>query len=245
MNVTVRSTSPVEALVFIPDHGMTSRLFAAQIDALSLERPVTVALPIGGERIEEIATRLLPHLPQRMALIGQGLGGALALELQRRAPDRVSRLGLIATSPFSETPPEAAERETRMIALRARRVAEWLSQEYPPGAIAAPQARSALRSELLAQAEALGPETILAQARALQRRRDLQGNLRRCLAPIAIIAGAADPLCSTRRLNVMETLAPAAKLHLVEGAGHFPTLEAPETMLALFRSLLAQPLVLR
>jgi pimeloyl-ACP methyl ester carboxylesterase len=43
----------------------------------------------------------------------------------------------------------------------------------------------------------------------------------------------------------METLAPAAKLHLVEGAGHFPTLEAPETMLALFRSLLAQPLVLR
>ena len=100
-----------EPLVLLPDLMCDARLFGPQIADLSRDMAVMVAPLGGGERVEEVASGLLDVLPRRFALAGLGLGGVVAMELQRRAPDRVARMMLMNTSPLAETPQRAAEFE--------------------------------------------------------------------------------------------------------------------------------------
>ena len=103
-----------------------ARVWATQLTVLSYERPVTIAPVSTGDRIEEIASGLLSSLPNKFALCGHGMGGIIALELVRRAPERVIRLALIGTNPLSDTPQEAADREPRMIGAKGGRFEKML-----------------------------------------------------------------------------------------------------------------------
>lgn len=89
---------------------------------------------------------MVSALPQNFILIGQGLGGDVALDLARRLPDRMKGLVLISTDPLSEAPSVAAEREMRMLAARAGRLPEAMRGEYPAQALA----DSPWRGEVLA-----------------------------------------------------------------------------------------------
>ena len=93
-----------EPVVLLPAMMCDARLFQAQITPLSRQRPVMVAPISGAERIDESASTLLDMLPHKFALAGHSMGGIVALELLRRAPNRVTRLALMATSPLGETP---------------------------------------------------------------------------------------------------------------------------------------------
>ncbi|MBC7181465.1 MAG: alpha/beta hydrolase, partial [Roseovarius sp.] len=87
-----------EPVVFLPGMMCDARLFAPQMTALSPDMAVTVAPITGGDRIEEIASDLLDVLPRRFALAGLSMGGIVAMEILRRAPDRVTRLALMDTN---------------------------------------------------------------------------------------------------------------------------------------------------
>ena len=76
-----------EPLVFLPGMMCDARLFGPQIAELSADHCVTIAPVTQGERIEEIASGLLDQLPARFALAGLSMGGIVAMELLRRAPD--------------------------------------------------------------------------------------------------------------------------------------------------------------
>lgn len=99
-----------------------ARLFQAQITAMSHDRAVTIAPVTGGKRIEEIASGLLDQLPHRFALCGFGLGGSIALEIVRRAPERVTQLCLITAEVQADTPQIAADREELIIGAQAGRL---------------------------------------------------------------------------------------------------------------------------
>lgn len=120
-----------EPLVLLPGLSTDARLFRDQITVLSRRFPVMVGAPVQGERVEEIASALLGMLPARSALFGYGFGGVVALELMRRAPERFTRIALMATTPLAGTPHEAAELETRIVAARTGRLADAISSEYP------------------------------------------------------------------------------------------------------------------
>lgn len=241
----MRAASQTEALVLIPGLGGNAELFSHAMARLSPARPVTLALPVGGERIEEIAGAILPHLPQRVALVGHGLGSVVALEILRRAPKRVARLALISAMPFPDTPAEAAERDARMIALRAGRITDWVEAEFAKAIPGDAIARGARLARIADMVEALGSEVVLRQARALQRRGDYQGAFRRCTQPIHLISGTDDPLCPPRRQDVLSGLAPDARLTRIEGAGHFPMLDAPEAVTEALEAFVEAPFVLR
>jgi len=117
-----------EPLVFLPGMMCDARVWATQLTVLSYERPVTIAPVCTGDRIEEIASGLLSSLPAKFALCGHGMGGVIALELFRRAPERVIRLALLGTNPLSDTPQEAADREPRMIGAKSGRFETMLEQ---------------------------------------------------------------------------------------------------------------------
>lgn len=233
-----------EPLVLLPDMMCDARLFGPQIAELSAEFAVTVAPLSQGERVEEMASSLLDLLPGRFALAGQGLGGVVAMELLRRAPDRLSRIALMGTGPLAETPVAAAAREPLIVKARAGRLDEVMQSELRAEALAAGPDRAEVLALVMDMAEVLGPQVYVRQARALQRRRDQQAVLRKSRLPTMVLCGAEDGLVPVKRHSFMAELIPHARLEVIEVAGHFPSLEQPAATTAALRAWMAQPLVL-
>jgi len=234
-----------EPLVFLPGLMCDARLFGPQIAELSSEFSIMVSPVTRGERIEEIASGLLDELPARFALAGLSMGGIVAMELLRRAPDRVSRLALLDTSPLAETPQAAAAREPQIVKARAGRLHQVIRDEMLPSYLGPGPFRNEISELVLDMADALGPDTFVRQSRALQRRRDQQGTLRKCRAPTLVLCGAHDALCPVKRHTFMAELIHGAELRVLDTAGHLPTLEAPAETTQALRDWMRQPLILR
>lgn len=218
----------IEPLVLLPEMMCDARLFEPQINHLSRRRAVTVAPISLGERIEEIASSLLDQLPRRFALAGSGMGGVVALELIRRAPDRVSRICLIATDAQADTPRTAAAREEMLVAAKMGRLDEVMRRIISSNTLAPGPRRIPILNDLVAMALDHGPEVFERQIRALQRRPDQQGELRRIKVPTLVLCGAHDTLTPLRKHTFMSELIPGADLKVLDEAGHLPTLEAPD-----------------
>ncbi|MGV6805989.1 MAG: alpha/beta fold hydrolase [Ruegeria sp.] len=218
----------IEPLVLLPGLMCDARLFQPQVTRLSQERPVMVA-PIGfGDRVEEIASGLLDQLPHRFALAGLSMGGIVALELVRRAPDRVTHLCLMATDAQADTPQIAADREELIVGAQAGRLDEMMHRVLGSDALAPGPQRIPILNTVHQMAQDLGPDLFVRQIRALQRRPDQQGTLRKIKVPTLVLCGSHDTLTPVRKHSFMAELIPEATLHVVETAGHLPTLEASD-----------------
>ncbi len=234
-----------EPLVLLPGMMCDARVWATQLTVLSYERPVTVAPVCNGDRIEEIASELLSCLPSRFAVCGHGMGGAIALEILRRAPERVIRLALIATNPLSDTPQEAADREPRMIGAKAGRFEQMLEHEILPRHVGYGPQRAQAIADLQEMALSMGADVFARQERAMQRRRDQQSTLRRITQPTLVLAGSEDQVVPLKRQEFLAELIPYAKLGVLDGVGHMTMLEDPESTTEALHAWMRQPLVLR
>ncbi len=234
-----------EPLVLLPDLMTDVRVFGPVLEGLNRDRAVTVAPITSGIRIEDIASALLDVLPRRFALAGMGLGGSVAMELLRRAPDRVMRVALMNCTPLAETPQSAADYEPWIIKLKAGLWGEAVQGLFPAEALAPGAGRTGVTARIEEMAKTIGVETIISQIRALQRRRDYQAELRKSKVPVMVLGGAHDVLVPVKRLEFMAELVPFAELTIVPKAGHFPTLEQPAQVLSALNGWLEQPLMLR
>ena len=222
-----------------------ARVFAPQVAELSRERAVTVAPVHSAERIEEVASSLLDVLPSRFALAGMGFGGIVAMELVRRAPKRVTRLALMDTSPLAETPQEAGAREPQINAARMGRFKDVIDQEKPASLLAAGPERARIAALLRDMATDMGAEIFVRQARAMQRRKDQTAAMMKLEQPLLVLCGAEDPVMPPKRHEVLAELVKGARLVVIEGAGHVPTLEQPAAVTDALRDWLGSPLALR
>ncbi|WP_411352589.1 alpha/beta fold hydrolase [Leisingera aquaemixtae] len=219
-----------EPLVLLPGMMCDGRIFDAQIRTFSGSMPVMVLPLAGGDTVEKIAARMLSHLPPRFALAGMSMGGILAMELVRRAPERISRLCLIGASPLAETPEQAADREPQIIAARTGRLEDVLRAALPMEALAPGPSRLEVHSLFCHMGMELGPELYVAQARALQRRPDQQATMRRVHVPTLVLAGEHDTIVPRAKQELLAQLIPHARLEVIPEAGHFPVLEAPDAV---------------
>jgi pimeloyl-ACP methyl ester carboxylesterase len=229
-----------ESLVLLPDMMCDSRLFAPQITAFSADTAVMVAPVTQGERIEEIASALLTALPAKFALAGAGLGAIVAMELLRRAPDRLTRIALITTTPLAETPQEAAAREPHIIGVKTGRLGDVMRDLLKPMSLAPGPGRMAVMNALTEMADDLGAGVFVRQSRAMQRRRDQQTTLTRCKVPTLVLCGQHDAPALIKRHSVMAELIPHAHLVVQEAAGHVPSLEAPVATTEALRAWMKQ-----
>lgn len=234
-----------EPLVLLPEMMCDARLFGPQIAEFSREMAVMVAPVHLGERVEEIASGLLDVLPRRFAVAGLGFGGMVAMEVQRRAPERVTRMMLMDTSPLPDTPAQAAERDPLIIKARAGRFGEALEGLLPSESLAQGPFRREIAAMVTEMAEGLGVEVLVRQIRAMQRRRDQQAALRKLRAPVTVLCGEADTLYPEKRQAFMAELIPQAELRVIAGAGHLPVLENPDAVSDAIRDWLRAPFLLR
>lgn len=173
------------------------------------------------------------------------MGGIVAMELMRKIPDRISRLALMDTNPLAETPVSAAQYEPLIVAARAGRLEEALAGLMRPEYLAQGVQRADVLAKVAQMGRDLGAGVLERQARALQRRPDQQGVLRRCKCPTMVLCGKEDGLTPLKRHAFMAELIPYASLEVIDDAGHLPTLEQPEATTAALRRWMTQPLVLK
>ena len=106
-------------IVLVPGLNCSARLYAEQIPALWRFGPVVVADHTRDDSIAAIARRILAAAPPLFALAGLSMGGYIAFEIMRRAPQRVAKLALMDTGARPETAEQTARREAPMALARA------------------------------------------------------------------------------------------------------------------------------
>ncbi|WP_424833026.1 alpha/beta fold hydrolase [Ruegeria sp.] len=225
-------------VVFLPGMMCDVRLFGPQIKALSGIYPV-MSFPLGHhDNIQTIATDILKNAPPSFALAGLSMGGIVAMEILRQAPDRVDRLALLDTNPLAETPEVKARRAPQMAAVREGRLRHVMRDEMKPNYLADGPCTGAILDLCMAMATDLGPDVFLRQSRALMDRADQCATLSAYSGKALILCGRDDGLCPVERHQLMHNLLPNSTFEIIEQAGHLPTLEKPdETTAALLRWL--------
>ncbi|UWQ15462.1 alpha/beta fold hydrolase [Aliiroseovarius sp. M344] len=234
-----------DPVVLIPGMMCDARVFGPQIDDLSRDHIVVVAPPVVGDTIRDMAAHMLDNLPPRFSLAGISMGGIVAMEIARRAPERVMRLALISTSPLPDTPAQAAWREPQIVRASAGRLDEAMAESLSPNNLAPGAGRDTVAELVLSMAHGLGGEMFVRQSRALQRRPDAQRSLQRLKVPTMVMCGAHDGLTPPKRHETMAALIPGAELVILPEAGHLPTVEVPQQVNIGMRAWLEMPLELR
>jgi pimeloyl-ACP methyl ester carboxylesterase len=118
-------------ILLVPGLGGSPRIYLPVATQLWRFGPVTVANHIRDDSLGAIARRILAEAPPRFALAGHSMGGYIAFEMLRRAPDRVSKLALINTQARPDTP-EASERRRVLVArVQADQCHDVLDELFP------------------------------------------------------------------------------------------------------------------
>jgi pimeloyl-ACP methyl ester carboxylesterase len=217
-----------ETLVLIPGLACTARLFEPQIAALSAGRTIVVADHTQDDSIAAIAARLLREAPGRFDLAGLSMGGYIAMEVMRQAPERVERLALLDTSARPDTT-EASQDRKRLIALaEAGRFEEIHSALWPR--LVHPDHRDdqALQDIMLGMMRATGAEAYIRQQRAIMARADSRPLLPGTEIPTLVLVGESDAITPPEIAREMAEMIEWASLVVIPEAGHMSTLEQPE-----------------
>lgn len=225
-------------IVFLPGMMCDARLFEPQINALSAHHPV-MCIPINRhDTVETLAAEVLEMTPDRFALVGLSMGGIVAMEVVRQAPDRVERLALLDTNPLAEWESVKSARQPQIAAALTGDLRRVMREEMKPNYLTDGPNQGAILDLCMAMAMEQGPDVFVRQSHALMARPDQQETLRGYSRPSLVLCGRDDGLCPVHRHELMASLLQNAHLEIIDGAGHLPTLEQPErTNAALIRWL--------
>ena len=197
--------------------------------------------------IEGMARKVLAEVTAPVfSLAGHSMGGRVALEVVRLAPQRVRRLALLDTGyePIAAGEAGAQEREKRMRLLQHAKAhgMREMGKLWAPGMVHPERLESPLFNEILDMIERRTPEQFEAQINALLGRPDAGPVLRKLHCPTALICGREDAWSPYARHEAMSHMVPAqwVTLHAVEHCGHMSTMEQPEVVSALLDTWLSR-----
>ena len=225
-------------LILLPGMMCDARLFAPQIAVLNDSMRISVPLPVSAPNMAQLAAEVLADAPDCFALGGVSMGGILAMEIIRQAPQRVTHLALIDTNPFAERDEVKARRTPQMDAARDGRLAAVMRDEMKPSYFTHRADNADLLDLTMAMATDLGPDAFIAQSLALRDRPDYEATLRNVTCSTLILCGRHDQLCPVERHEAMKAMIPHARLCIVEEAGHLPTIETPGIVTTALQELL-------
>ena len=198
------------------------------------------ALPIGADRMADIASQILQDAPPCFALAGLSMGGIVAMEVLRQAPERVDRLALLDTNPLAEAPDVHARRLPQIAKVQAGGLSAVMRDEMKPNYLAESPHKAKILELCMDMALGLGPEAFVDQSRALASRPDQQVTLAAFKGPALILMGTEDRLCPRPRHDLMHRQMPQSRLVIIEGAAHLPPLEQPTQTTAALRRWLEE-----
>lgn len=215
----IRKQTP---LVLLPAMGCDGQLWARQVVDLGNVAHPELGDLTADDTLAAMAARVLAHAPPRIAVAGVSLGGYVALEMIRQAPERIERVALFATRATMQ--------------MRPRTVTEQGLLAIAPHAD--PLLTPILTGPVQAMAERVGTEVFERQQRALLERPDIGPAIAAVRVPTLIAVGNRDRICLTDDAQALADCIPGAHFHVLSNCGHLAPMERPGEVTMLLRNWL-------
>jgi pimeloyl-ACP methyl ester carboxylesterase len=222
-------------LVLLPGLLCDAALWQHQAETLSDIAEISVADLTKADQAGLAAQQVIAFAPEEFALAGLSMGGYIALEIMRQAPDRVIRLAMLDTSAHPDTQKMMKFRQ-ELINLARIGQFKGVTRRLLPKLIHPDRlADHALVESIMDMAERVGRDAFLRQQRLLMNRPDSRHDLALIHCPTVVICGRQDGLTPLADSEEMAEKIPRAKLVVIEDCGHLPTMERPRVVSALLR----------
>jgi len=217
-------------LVLVPGLTSSYRIWAPVIPPLWRLGPVMVANHARDDSMAAIARRILGEAPPRFALAGHSMGGYIAFEILRQAPERVARLALLNTSARPDTP-EATERRRALVAMaREGRLHEVIDIIFPTFVHPARTRDERLRRLVHAMADDVGAQGFINNQTAIMTRPDSRPLLTAIRCPTLVLTSDQDVLLPPALSEEIAGAVSGAELVMVPDCGHLSQPEQPEAV---------------
>ena len=193
--------------------------------------------------IEAMARALLDQAPARFALVGHSMGGRIAMEMARIAPERLTRLCLLSADHLAKPGGDAGAAETRgryglLHIARTEGMAAVADRLMPVVVHKDRLGEEALTGPIKAMISRQTPDILERQIELSENRVGQAEVLAGLKVPLLLICGTEDGFGRAPIQSEMAALVPGAVSILIEPCGHMVTLEAPATVNAAIRQWL-------
>ena len=202
-----------------------------------IEEHANVWIPDHGslDSLTEMARAVLRDAPaEQFALAGHSMGGRVALEVFRLAPDRVQRLALLDTGYLPRAAGEQgeAERASRLALLdNARQLGmRAMGHQWARGMVHPTRLETPMYETIIDMIERKTPEIFAAQIRALLARPDASPQLLAIDCPTLVLCGRQDSWSPLSQHLQMAAIIRGARLRIIEDCGHMSTMEQSEAV---------------
>lgn len=225
-------------LVLVPGLCCTGDMYAHQALHLGRNRAVMLANHWRADTMGAIADQILAEAPERFALSGASMGGYVAFEILRRAPERVDRVAFICTSARPDTPERSVQRRKDLEVARHDLMA-GIDAFLPALVHPARYEDAPINRTFHDMAATVGIEGYARQVEAIIGRKDSRPTLGEIKCPALVIAGADDMLIPPAMSHEIADGIKGARLETIPHCGHMPSMEMPATVTRLLGAFLS------
>ena len=217
-------------LVLLPGVMCDAGLWSEMSEQLAEFGPLIYGDLSQAGTLEEMAAQVLAHSPPQFTLTGFSMGGFVAREIIRQAPERVQRLILIATSSQQDSAQTQSFKTATANALLAsesvfhglgrKAIALSLSQDHADN--------PHLQAQIHQMSLRMGKEAWCRQL--LMPRSSDTGRLGQITCPTLVIAAEDDRMRTLQESRTLYEHIPHARLEIIADSGHMVPLEQPQAL---------------
>ena len=222
-------------LVLVPGMLCDAALWAHQIQHMEDLAECHVGDTRSDDTIAGMARTILHAAPTRFALAGLSMGGIVAFEIMRQAPERVARLALLDTA---ANPESEGGRQRRLDLMKLAEMGEFVgvAPRLLPQFIHPDRLQDGtLTDAVMEMTRRVGKDAFLRQQNALMVRADSRPHLSAIDVTTLVLCGREDAMTPLARHTEIAAAIPKARLAIVEDSGHLTTMERPQAVTALMR----------
>lgn len=185
------------------------------------------------DNLADMAAFVLSQIEDdKVILFGHSMGGRIAMEVMRQAPERISHLGLFDTAYRSAASGEKGiqEEEKRLALLETskQKGMRVMGEQWALGMVHPQFHNSPLFDSILDMLARKNPATFAAQINALLNRPDTEAVLRQIQCPTLILCGKDDLWSPVSVHEQMQALISTSTLCVISECAHMSTMEQPE-----------------
>jgi pimeloyl-ACP methyl ester carboxylesterase len=206
--------------------------------------PCRVVSHGNADSLVTMAQQILDNAPAQFNLAGHSMGGRVALEVLRLAPERVLRLGLLGTGFLPKEAGAAGEEEVKkrqaLLDIARNQGVRQMALTWVQNMVAPSRLNDvALIEDIVQMFERKSEDVFKRQIKALLERPDASDVLTQVQIPTLVMAGEFDAWASPQQHQQIADLVPARPtIEVVVGAGHMMMMEKPKAVTASFLSWL-------
>ncbi len=180
------------------------------------------------ETVADMARAVLRDAPARFNLAALSMGGYVAFEILRQAPERIARLALLNTKARPDTPEERTRREELVRAVGVGSFKGATGRLLPLFIHEDRLGDEDLTGEIEKMAERVGKDAFVRQQKAILSRPDSRSGLKEIACPTLVVGGRQDRLTPVDCHEEMAEGIPGAELVIIEDCGHLSPMEHPD-----------------